>query len=125
MQVCPRRYLLVNATAAKSAILQIQSWWKIAPAFDRKWTTGCLVAAGASLLGWLIYAASRNELIRYLQQAGFPDQRYPQLAASIAQFSSGEVGMFILFLVLSIAVLTLILAVAFPGPKAKWAGVAL
>ncbi|PYJ96581.1 MAG: hypothetical protein DME23_19970 [Verrucomicrobia bacterium] len=120
-----RRYLLVNATAAKSAILQIRSWWKTAPAFDRKWTTGSLAAVGAGLLGWLIYAASRNELVRYLQQAGFPDQLYPQLAASIARFSLDEVGMFILFLVLSIAVLTLVLGGAFSGRKAKWAGVAL
>src|SRR5256886_6086956 len=125
LQGLSRRCWSANARTEKSAIVQVRNWWKSAPAVDRKWTIGCLVAVGASLLGWLIYAASRNELIRHLQQAGFPDRLYPQLAATIAQFSSGAVGMFLLILVLSIAVLTLILAGAFPGPKAKWAGVAL
>ncbi|PYK99880.1 MAG: hypothetical protein DME19_07095 [Verrucomicrobia bacterium] len=119
------RCLLTPAPRPGSALAQLRSWWKTAPAFDRKWTLGCLAAVGASLLGWLIYASSKNDLIGYLQQAGFPERQYPQLAAAIARFSLGEVGLFILFLMLSIALLTLMLSGAFSGRKAKWAGVAL
>jgi hypothetical protein len=74
------------------------------------------------LLGWLFYASSKNDLVRLLQQIGFPDER---LATSIARFSFGEMGLFILFLVLSVSLLTLIASGAFSGRRARWAGVSL
>src|SRR6266487_1943922 len=58
---------------------QLNAWWKTAPAFDKRWTIGSLISVVAGLLGLLIYASSKRELIGYLQRAGFPEQRYPHL----------------------------------------------
>jgi len=79
----------------------------------------------AGLLGLLIYASSKRELVGYLQRAGFPEQQYPHLAESIAQFSLHEVMLFVLMLILSVALLTLILSGVLSGLRAKWAVVAL
>ena len=117
-----RRFLLSNAKPAQSMIMQLKSWWRSAPSFDRKWVMGSVAAIILSLLGWLVYASSKNELIHHLQQIGFPDG---ELAASIARFSLNEVGQFVLILLLSVGVLTLILCGAFSGHRVKWAGVAL
>lgn len=117
-----RRHLLNGTTPTRSVGEQLKAWWKSAPAFDRNWTTGCLVALGAGLLGWMIYGSSRTALVRHLQQAGFPDG---QLANSIAGFSVNQVGLFVLFLALSVSLFTLIQAGIFSGRRARWAGLAL
>jgi hypothetical protein len=101
---------------------QINGWWKTAPAFDKRWTIGSLISLVAGLLGLLIYAGSKRELVGYLQQAGFPDQ---QLASSIAQFSLHEVTVFVLMLILSAGLLTLILSGVLSGVRSKWAILAL
>ena len=97
---------------------RIRAWWKTAPAFDKKWTIGTVVSVVAGLLGLLIYAASKRELVDYLQRAGFPDQ---QFAESIARFSLHEGMLFLLLLILSGALLTLILSGVFAGTRARWA----
>jgi len=120
-----RLYLDKTRSQARGWRDQVKGWWKTAPVFDRKWTIGLLGTVPASLLGWLIYASSKAEIVRYLQQAGFPEQQYPQLADSIAQFSLNEVGLFIFFLILSVGLVTLMLSGFFAGPRARWAGIAL
>ncbi|HYT61212.1 MAG TPA: hypothetical protein VEL06_13640, partial [Haliangiales bacterium] len=117
-----RLYLDKAAAKTKAWREQIKQWWKTAPRFDKKWTIGSLSAVAASVLGWLIYASSKRELVRHLLNAGFPDEG---LAESIARFSLTEVGWFILFLALSIALLTLILSGVFSGPRARWAWITL
>jgi len=117
-----RLYLDKALAKGKGWREQLRAWWKTAPAFDKKWTIGALISVVAALLGLLIYAASKRELVGYLQQAGFPD---PQLAGSIARFSLHEVMLFVLVLVLSVALLTLILSGVLSGVRAKWAMVVL
>src|SRR5207237_19881 len=90
--------------------------------FDTRWTIGSLISVVAGLLGLLIYASSRRDLVGYLQRAGFPDQ---QLADSIAQFSLHEVMLFVLMLILLTALLTLSLSGVLSGARAKWAVVVL
>ena len=101
---------------------QLNAWWKTAPAFDKRWTIGSLISVVAGLLGLLVYASSKRDLVGYLQRAGFPDQ---QLADSIAQFSLHEVMLFVLMLILSVALLILILSGVLSGVRAKWAVMAL
>src|ERR1044071_420951 len=120
-----RRHLSGAGTAAKSSIAQVKNWWKSASPFDRNWALGCIVALAISMLGWLVFASSKNELVRYLEHAGFPAEQYPQLAATIARFSLQEVGLFILFLALSVGLLLLLASGAFAGSRARWAGIAL
>jgi hypothetical protein len=120
-----RLYLNKTPAKAKPWKDQLKSWWQSAPALDKKWTLGSAVAVAASLLSWLVYASSKSELIRYLEQAGFPEKQFPQLAASIAQFSLNEVGIFIFFLILSVGLVTLIASGVFAGPRARWAWMSL
>ena len=63
---------LIQAVAkGKDWRKQISAWWKTAPVFDKRWTIGSLIAVVAGLLGLLVYAASKGELVGYLQRAGF------------------------------------------------------
>jgi hypothetical protein len=117
-----RLYLDKAVAKGKNWREQLNGWWKTAPAFDKKWTIGSLIAVVAALLGFLVYAASKRELVGYLQQAGFANQ---QMAESIARFSLNEVGLFILVLIVSAALLTLILSGVLSGLRAKWAVIAL
>ncbi|HEX4645949.1 MAG TPA: hypothetical protein VH598_10100, partial [Verrucomicrobiae bacterium] len=116
-----RAYLQTSVPTVKGVGAQLKNWWAKAPAFDKKWTIGCLVAIGVSVLGWMVYANSRPELIHFLENVGFNDVTAPQVAA----FSLSAVGWFILLLVLSVGLLTLILSGQFSGSRAKWAGVLL
>jgi hypothetical protein len=116
-----RAYLQTAIPTVKGVKAQLKNWWRTAAAFDKKWTIGCLLAIGAGVLGWMIYASSRPDLEHFLEHVGFDDVTAPQVAA----FSLQAVGWFILFLVLSVGLLTLILSGQFSGPRAKWAGVLL
>ena len=104
---------------------QLKAWWKIAPVFDRKWTIASLAAVASALLAWLVFASSKNELIRFLEQAGFSHLQYPQLAASIARFSLNQVGLFVLVLVVSVALQTLIMSGILSGVRSNWAMLAI
>jgi hypothetical protein len=122
LEVLCRLYLEKAVAKGKDWREQLNAWWTTAPAFERKWTIGSLISVVACLLGLLIYVASKGELVGYLQRAGFPD---PKLAESIAQFSLHEVGLFILVLILSVALLTFILSGLLSGVRAKWGVLAL
>jgi hypothetical protein len=100
----------------------LKAWWKTAPLWDRRWTIGSVLVVVASLLGWLIYASSKRELVRRLQNIGFADG---QLATSMANSSLGEVGLYVLFLTLSVAVVTLILSRYLAGKSSHLTAVAL
>jgi hypothetical protein len=74
-----------------------------------------------SLVIFLIYSNARNELSKHLVNVGFGGTE----AASIARFSTGEVGWFVLFLLASVGAVYLIQSGALSGRRAKWAGVLL
>lgn len=117
------RSYLDGLPGTKATLLDhLKKWWKAAPISDRRWTFGSIAVVIASLVGWLMYAGSKSELVRYLQKADFPNQ---ELATSIARFSLGEVGLFVLFLLLSVTLVTLILSGVFSRERTKLAGILL
>jgi hypothetical protein len=104
------------APGEASAGLSLKAWWQRVRGFDRRWVIGCGVAVGASLVGWLIYASSREDFVKYLQTVQFD----AQTAQSIAQFSISQVGWFIVLLGMAIWVVLQILSGGFAGPRARW-----
>jgi len=116
-----RRYLEAPAVVSRDLVAQLQSWWAKVSPFDRKWTMGSAVALGASLLGWLIYAAARTHLINYLQEVQFEEA----MAKAIATFSLRQVGWFILLLAISIGLFTVVLSGYFNGRRARIGAVLL
>jgi hypothetical protein len=116
-----RLYLEKNLLKSSSLIAQVKAWWATATSLDRKWTVGSLAFVGISILGWLLYSSSRRELERHLQVAGFPEAA----AASMARFSLGEVGLFIVFAALSVVLLIVILSGGLSGPRAKLAWISI
>jgi len=92
------------------------SWWSRVSRFDRRWTLGCAVALGLSLVAWIVYASFRQSLERHIQMNGFEEQP----AHLIAAFSIRQAGWFVLLFVLAAGLLTLILGRVFAGQRAKW-----
>jgi hypothetical protein len=118
-----RRYLATStANVALGLQAHLKTWWARADDFEKKWTTRSVLVIIASLLGWLVYSASRATLEKHLQDIGFAD---PATARQVAGFSIAEVGWFILFLILTVGLLTLILSGRFAGSRAHIAGVCL
>jgi hypothetical protein len=118
---------LLNATAPKSAgwSAQLKNWWARASQFDRRWTWACLGVFGASILGWLIFAAQKPDFIQYLHKVGFPDTPNNKPAEEIAAFCFGQIGWFLALFAVAILLLTLVLAGYFAGARAKTGAVLL
>jgi hypothetical protein len=117
-----RRYLTPMAAKGRAAAQATTGWWQALPAFERRWIIGSVAAVGVSLLGWMAYSGSRGELEKYLTTVGFQD---PAFAKLIAGFSLAEVGWYVLFLALSVAVMALIIKGTFTGSRTKAAFVLL
>ncbi len=102
----------------------LQHWWKerITP-FDKKWTIGCCIVWIASLVCWLLYGSSNNELLRHLKQNGFSETAgfSNEFVQSIRMFSIVEIGWYLLFFLLSLGGLTAILSGFFSGNRSRWA----
>jgi hypothetical protein len=111
-----RRYLDAAAPKSAGVTAQLKTWWARAGAFDRKWTWFCGALFGASILGWLIYAAQKPALVKYLQKVGFPDET---TSGEIAAFSIGQAGWFLALLAVALALLTMTIAGCFNGSRAK------
>jgi len=113
-----------DSSAKKSVGLntQLKIWWSNAGNFDRKWTFALAGIFSVSVLGWLIYGAQKPGFVKYLQKVGFPDAG---VAGQIAAFSIGQVGWFIVLLAVAIALVTLVIAGYFAGPRAKLGGMLL
>ena len=89
--------------------------------FDRNWVWGCWMVLGVSLLAWMLYAASREHLERYLYSVEFSDSKIPATAA----FSIRQAGWFVLFFVLAAGAMAAILRGAFARRRTQWAVVLL
>jgi hypothetical protein len=111
-----RRYMQPAGpnTAPQSAELKV--WWARATRFEKRWVAGCVLALGASLLAWLVYASSRGALEQYLQTVLFDETK----ARAIAGFSISQVGWFVFFFVLAASLMLLIFSGRFAGTRAKW-----
>lgn len=116
-----RQFVRPTATTGDALADQVKGWWATVTGFERRWTvgTGLLVAAG--FVGLLLYSSARKELEKHLVAVAFAED----MAKAIASFSIGEVGLFVLFLTLSVAVMVVALSGYWSGPRARWAGVTL
>ena len=117
-----RRYLEVPAGKSNAFSAQLKNWWTKANHFDRRWTYVCAGIWGAGVLGWFIYASEKSAMVRYLQARGFPDEDF---ARQIIAFSIGQVGWWLVIFAAAIALLTLIIAGCFAGPRARLGGLLL
>jgi hypothetical protein len=110
-----RRCSAAPGAAIRGLSAQLQAWWAKAGAFDKNWVKGSAVALAGSLVGWLIYSASRERLVAYLQEVDFD----ATMASAIASFSIRQVGWFVLLLAISLSLVTLLLSGYFSGPRAR------
>jgi hypothetical protein len=122
VHVLSRRYLEVPAGNIPSFSAQLKNWWVKIRGFDRKWVVACVAIFISSALAWLIYAAQKPSLIKYLQSVGFPDEA---MAGEIASFSVGQVGWFILIFAAANLLCILVLAGIFSGKRAWLGGILL
>jgi hypothetical protein len=127
VHVLSRRYLEVPASKTNSISTLLINWWTKVRGFDRNWMTACVIAIMGSLLAWLVYARETPGLIRYLQMVGFDEnsQEIGLRPSTIATFSIGQAGWFILIFVLAVGLFTLIIAGIFSGKRAKLGGILL
>ena len=89
----------------------------LASAFEKRWLIFSGGAVGVALLSWMIYSASKKDLLRYLS-THFP----ADTATQIAEFSLGEAGWFVMLLAASVVLVWMILSGKFAG-KLKAAGI--
>jgi hypothetical protein len=116
-----RRYLDVASMKAAGINTQFKIWWAKVSSFDRKWAFASVGLFGASVLGWLIYAAQKPALIGYLQKVGFggSDPAQENSAPAIAAFSVGQAGWFVVLFAIAVGLLLLVITGYFNGPRAK------
>ncbi len=95
--------------------------WAAVPGFEKKWILATVSLVGLSILSWLLYASGKKELQSALAQAGFG----PQQAGLITAFSLREVGWFVLFLGMAVALVASILNGWFRGSRQRLAGLLL
>ncbi len=112
-----RRYMQPGVTPATARWIGLPGWWRRAARFEKFWVYGCGLVLAASLLGWLEYSKSHDDVVQYLQSV-----QIVNLAESVANFSVQQVGWFILFFSLGAGFLILIFSGAFAGKRTNWGG---
>jgi hypothetical protein len=103
---------VVAGAAERSA--RLKGWWEKASPFDKWWVRGSGIALGVSLLGWLIYSASRTSLEEHLQTVQFD----AGMAKFIAGCSIRQFGWFIPFLAAAAWLVVCIISGRFSGTRA-------
>lgn len=116
-----RQFVKPAAPVQSPLAEQVKNWWDTVRGFERTWTvvTGLVVAG--SLAGLLLYSSARKELEKHLVSVAFSED----MAKSIASYSIGEVGIFVLFLACSAAAVVVALSGYWSGSRARWAAVTL
>jgi hypothetical protein len=117
-----RRYLKAPLIESAGFGSRFKNWRTKGSSFDRFWFAGSLLAIGVAVIGWVLYASSRTKLVAYLTDLFSLEHRpddAADLAQSVATFSIGQAGWFVVLLIVSIAVLTIIMTGAFAGRRAK------
>ncbi|MDA1277380.1 MAG: YfhO family protein [Verrucomicrobia bacterium] len=118
-----RRHAQSDSRKSQSFKEHLRLWWASADRWDRKWTSGSVGFVLLSLLGWLLFSSSTRELQRHLASVGFSDPI--TFAGEIARFSISEVGWYVLFLALAVALTTIISSGWFGGARMKLAAILL
>lgn len=114
-----KRYLNPEGSTTWNFGNAVKDWWDRSRGPDKAWAWTLCSIAGISLLGTMLYTASRGELMRFLKSA-HPPGTEEQLLQSIATFSFLEVAFFTLFFLLSAGLLVLLHAGFFRGLRVKW-----
>ncbi len=116
-----RRYLEPEPDHTGKLATGRRGFWRRAEPFERRWVMSCIALCGASVLGYLIYASSRESLVGYLQEVSF-DQ---ETAQAIASFSVSQVRWFLLFLGAAVCLLLAMTAGGFRGTRGRLGAVLL
>jgi len=87
-------------------------------AFEKGWLVGAIGLFLLAVVGHFIYSSSRDRLAEYLTTVGF---NHLGFARTMAAYSVHEVGIFLLFLGLSLAALVSVQHGLFAGRRAHWA----
>jgi serine/threonine protein kinase len=114
-----QQYVRQSNGGIGSVAARLKEWRVQSNSFEKRWVIINGIALVIGMVGWLAYIALRPSLKRYLESAGFD----AAMASSISTFSTQQVGWFLLFFLLSSAVLMLILCRVAAGSRAKWASV--
>ena len=118
------RHLTPMTPKSGDLVSQLKNWWGRASSFDRKWTRACIALLGASVVGWLIFSSQKTSFVAYLEKMGFPEGGQVS-AEQIAAFSLGQIGWFILLLIIAITLITLVISGYFSGSRSRVGGVLL
>lgn len=116
-----RKCLEAPGAVVRDLPSQLRNWWAKATTFDKNWVRGSVVGLAASLLAWLIYSASRDRMIAYLQEVHFDST----MAGEIASFSIRQAGCFVILLTIALGLVALVLSGYFGGRRARLGGVLL
>ena len=116
-----RRCLSQPLQGSDSSSRNWRKWWEKASAFDTKWVLGSGIVLIAAAAGYFIVQSSTPDITRYLERNGFD----ADLAGQVARFCLREVGLFVIFLALSVGIVICILSGACSGRRAAWAWVLL
>ena len=112
-----RLYLSEKIAAQAISWSRVKAWLGKALPVERRWVYGSLALCAASLLGYLAYSTMQGDVVKHLASSGFPDTG---MALSIARHSAKEVGLFFLFLTISVVLVILVMSGAFSGKRAVW-----
>lgn len=121
LQGLSRLYLDTTKARATSAFAGLGAWLSRARDYEKRWVWGAGAALGLSILAWLVTSGSQADLAAYI--SGMVPEAPPgsPLAAAMARFAAREIGVFVLFLAASIAVVGLIQTGILAGARARWA----
>lgn len=102
--------------------LSLGDWWSKASGFDKRWIFGSAAFLGLSMLGWMVYATSTGDLTEHMVKTAVasPGEDPQAIGRQVARFSQKEVGLYIIFLGLSIVVLTKAVSGSFAGKRQLW-----
>ncbi len=116
-----RRYLEAFVSTVKNAPANFKTGWARANHFDKRWIRILFALLGASILGWMIYAGSKNQIERLIASHGIPDRQ----VAGMASFSIREAGLAVLFLAASVFLLMSVVGGFFSGKRERLGGILL
>lgn len=131
-----RRYLDVPFVAASKG--RFKTWWAKASQFERRWVVASIGIVLLSVVGWAAYAAMHGHVVDYLADLSRVDDirnghevtpeklaAFHDGAAAEIAFSLKQVAWFVMIIAACIGMLLAIMAGAFAGRRARWAGVLL
>ncbi len=108
-----RRYM--ESVTKQVSNIDLKGWWARASVAEKRWNYGCIAFVALSIFAFLGYSARKTALQQQLSETGFD----PGMSAMIARFSVNEVGLFVLFLILSVGLVMLIMSGTFAGRRAR------